>query len=498
MEFAPLVGTGRGRASCGFNDGDDMASIEVDAGSPAEASEPAARRIEPLSLKLCLSWGVGTVGVSIVLNTVAVYFPTLMSTVLGVSPAIAGGMLMASKIYDMFADVAIGGASDRTSSRWGRRRPYLLAGALTSFGSLLMIFVAPALEGWVLLAYMGLALVIYSTGYSLFNVPYLAMPAEMTNGSQERLRLISFRTAFIGLGQLLGLAVTAALIEAGGGGAAGFRLMGTVMALIALGAMLLSFWGTAGARHLDRDPGKGHGVRLSDLASIFDNRPMVMLMGAKMTQYLAFGIMQPANLLFLLNVLKTGYAGMVHMSLVQNIAVFASMPMWVRLGRRFGKRNCYMAAVMIVIPSSISWFWARPGLEMWEIWVRAATFGIGSGGALLMSTSMLPDATEYDRLRTGKRREGLFSSIYSMNEKLGFAAGAAILGLALSMGGYVATTGGKIIDQPASAIAALYAVKATIPALVLTLGLLMIWRYDLDQKKLDDAADEARARGART
>lgn len=463
-----------------------MASIDADAtAAPAQSQVSEA----PLSVKVCLGFGVGTVGVSVVLNTVAVYFPALMSTVLGVSPAIAGAMLMGSKLYDAFADIFIGGLSDRTKTRWGRRRPFLLAGALTSAASLLMIFVAPQLQGPALLIYMGVALVLYSTGYSFFNVPYLAMPAEMTDGYNERLRLISYRTGFVAIGQIFSMSVTAYLIQLGGSGAAGFRLMGMVMAGIALATMLACFFGTADARFAERV--SGHKLSWADVRSLVSNRPLVMLMGAKLTQYTAFGIMGPANLLFLLNVARTGYAGMIHYSLVQNIFVFGSMPLWVWLGKRIGKRNAYMLGIITMAASSLSWLTVSAGVPMWEIWLRAATFGLGSGGSLLMSTSMLPDAMEYDRLRTGHRREGVFSSLYAINEKLGFALGALVLGAALSAGGYIATTGGKIIDQGPEAISALYMVKALVPSGALLFGLIMVWFYDLDQKKLRETAEAA-------
>ncbi len=446
-------------------------------------AHPDTATLAPLPTSLCISFGIGTIGVSIVLNTVAVYFPTLMSTVLGVSPAVAGSMLTLSKIYDAFADLFIGGMSDRADTRWGRRRPFLLAGALMSFASLLVIFLAPTLSGTSLIVYMALALILYSTGYSLFNVPYLAMPAEMTDSFDQRLRLISFRTAFIGIGQLFSLAVTAGLIQYGGGGAAGYRLMGAVMATIALVTMLVAFFGTKSARAIPREAGR-HKLRLSDVKSLGGNTPLMLLMGAKATQYVSFGIMQPANLLFLLNVAKTGYTGMVHMAVAQNVTVFAAQPIWLHLGRRYGKRNCYLAAILIMIPVSLSWYWVGPGVPMWEIWLRAAGFGFASGGALLMSTSMLPDCSEYDRRRTGQRREGLISSLYAVNEKIGFALGALALGWGLSLGGYIATTGGKIIEQPPSAIWALFAVKAFIPSAVLAIGLLLIWLYDLDEAKL--------------
>src|SRR5690606_11871394 len=93
-----------------------------------------------LPLALCLGFGVGTVGVSIMLNTVTAFFPAFLTTVLGKSPEIAGYLLMASKLYDAFADVVVGSMSDKTRSRWGRRRPYLLAGAFVSAISFLMIF----------------------------------------------------------------------------------------------------------------------------------------------------------------------------------------------------------------------------------------------------------------------------------------------------------------------------------------------------------------------
>ena len=179
--------------------------------------QPAQR----LSMKLCLGFSIGTVGVSIMLNAVTAYFPAFMSTVLGQSPEIAGYLLMGSKLFDALIDVAVGTMSDRTRSRWGRRKPYLLAGGLLSAISFLLIFAPLVTAEASLVPYMIAALLIYSLAYSLFNVPYMAMPAELTNGFHERTRLLSVRTVFVSLGQLLSMAGTAALIERGGGGAAG-------------------------------------------------------------------------------------------------------------------------------------------------------------------------------------------------------------------------------------------------------------------------------------
>ena len=187
---------------------------------------------------------------------------------------------MASKLYDIFADVGIGALSDRTRTPWGRRRPYLLAGSVVSVASILMIFLTNGLHGLGLILYMAAALVIYSTGYSLFNVPYFAMPAEMTDGYQERVRLMSYRTAFIGIGSLISIAGTAALIKLGGGGVGGYRLMAMVMAGVGGATMLMSFLGTRQARQ-SSPPRKPFAPSLADLASILANRPLLFLMTAK-------------------------------------------------------------------------------------------------------------------------------------------------------------------------------------------------------------------------
>lgn len=451
----------------------------------ADDSPTAAAAEKPYpSIKLCMGYGVGTAGTATMLNTVSVYFPALMTTVLGISPIVAGALLMFTKIFDAITDVIIGASSDKTNSRWGKRRPYLFVGAIISFFSLLMIFVAPVMGETQLIIYMAIALVIYSTGYSLFNVPYLALPADITRGNKERLKLISFRTAFIGIGQLIALALSAWLIDLGGGGTAGYRLMGIVMACFVLFTMLSSFFGTASGQVVDYG-NKPHKLTRADLKTLLENRPLFILLGAKLAQYVSFGVLMPVTLLFLLNVMSVGYTGMIHLSVVQNVTVFASMPVWTRIGRKLGKRNAYLLAQAIMIPTVITWFWADASSGMPSIWWRAVLFGFASGGALLMSTSMLPDTIEFDRLKNGIERGGVFASLYSVNEKLGFAIGAAALGLSLSIGGYIATTDGEIIVQSARTITSLYLIKTVVPACMLMIGVSLLIFYNLDDEKLE-------------
>lgn len=439
--------------------------------------------VDRLSLNTCLGFGVGAVGISILLNTVSTYFPALMSTVLGQSAAAAGLLLTVSKLYDAFADLTVGAISDRSRSRIGRRRPFFLFGATLSAASLVMIFAAPSLGHVPLLIYMGAALLIYSTGYSLFAVPHLAMAGEMTDSYNERTRLLSFRVFFISVGQLLAGAGAAWLLVHFGKGGHGYAVMGAVMAALTAGVMLASFLGTAGAPFSPpaRAPSTPWLQRFVLLAA---NRPLVLLLAAKFAQYVSIAVASTTKLLFMLNVLKIGYEGWFQMSLAQNIATAAAMPAWLLLARWTGKKPAFIIAILILAGAYLSWLWTSPGIAVVSIWARGVFTGIGGGGMVLMGVAMLPDAMELDRQRTGLQREGVFSGLYAVVEKAGYAVGPAIIGVYMAAAGYLPTTGGRLVSQPAAAVRALYAGATIIPAALLLLSLLLILGYNLTDKTL--------------
>jgi glycoside/pentoside/hexuronide:cation symporter, GPH family len=463
------------------------ASVLASSAPIGDRSPPAER----LPTSLCLGFGVGSFGIAILLNTVTTFFPALMTTVLGQSAALAGLLLTVSKLYDAVADVAIGTISDRTRTRWGRRRPFLLAGAVLGGLSFLMLFMPPAFTGQALVGWMALALIVYSTGYSLFSVPYMAMAGEMTDGYHERTRLIAYRAFFIMLGQLLSSAGTAAIITWAGGGRPGYAAMGMITAALMVLSMVGSFLGTRGARIVHAVPAVRRVPRGEALRALATNRPFLLLMLIKIGQYMGIAVINTTKLLFLLNVVHVGYVGLINLTLVQNILSALCVPLWARLSRRIGKRPAYLAATGILALTYLSWFWTGPGLTMPGIWLRGAANGIAAAGTTLLSGAMLPDVMEYDRLRTGLRREGIFSSIYTIIEKLSYAMGAGLVGVLLASSGYLPTLKGAIVAQPLSAIQALYAGASLIPAGLVTISFVLMLFYPLDETRLAAERDRA-------
>ena len=436
-----------------------------------------------LPVGLCLGFGVGSFGIAIMLNTVTIFFPVLMTTVLGQSAALAGMLLTASKLYDVVADIVIGMVSDRTRSRWGRRRPFMIAGAVIAGLSFLLMFNPPRFAGGGLTLWMMFALIVYSTGYALFTVPYIAMSGEMTDGYHERTRLLSFRAFFVALGQTFSAAGTAALVGWFGGGSLGYAWMGGVSAAVLSISMILCFLSTGKARTVARDVASPAN-HFAAIRTLGKNLPFALLMGIKISQYMAIAIITTTKLLFLLNILKLGYSGMAQLTLVQNVVSAMSVPLWVMLAKRIGKRTAYLSASLLLILVYASWYGAAPGLPMSEVWIRGAVNGVAAAGTTLMSISMLPDVMEFDRLRTGLRREGLFSSFYTIVEKLAYALGAGVVGVLLTSAGYIPTLQGKLVQQPPSAIFALYMGSSVVPALLVAISAVLMLFYRLDDKRL--------------
>jgi GPH family glycoside/pentoside/hexuronide:cation symporter len=446
-----------------------------------------------LPLKVCFGWGLGSLGVGTLFNLTNVLALAFMTDVMGIAAAVGGLLLAGLKLYDIFADVAVGWLSDRTRSPWGRRRPYLLYGGVMLAISTFLIFGFgeigdPAMGA----AYMAGALLFYFTAYSTFNVPYMAMPAEMTESYHERSYLMSFRVAAISTANVVGSALGTFLVGAFGGGAAGHRGMAICVGAIVLAASFLCFRLTSGAPFTERHAPGGHSVR-EQFRMALQNRPFFVLMLVKFFGLIYFGFLATFPYMFT-RVLKVPFSWLSVYFLVNSLTIIGVQPLWLGLGRRFSKKSLFAASLLGNAAIYLTWLVAQPGDPVWTVILRAAAQGIFGGGSLLMGQALLPDAIEYDRRRTGLRREGIFAGLYTTVEKAAGALGTGISGLFLGAMGYVQSRGGAV-EQPPSAITAIYISTAVFPAILSLLGasMLLAW-YDLTPEKLKAATPPVASR----
>lgn len=423
-----------------------------------------------LPARLVWGWGIGSLGSSALHNGISFLALFYLSRVLGLEPALAGSLILAAKVYDIATDPLVGWLSDRTASRWGRRRPWLLAGALVSALAFVLLFNPPAASGPGLLVPAVLALLLYATGYTLFGIPYLAMPAEMTSDYHERSRLMSARTICLTLGILAGGALAPVLVGAFGGGPAGYARMSWIMAALILASMLGCFAGTRGAR-ATTPPAGGHGA--SNWRTALANRPFATLILSKFCHLLGVAVSMSSLAFLVTAVLGRPEASMGGFVLASAAGSILSMPVWLAVSRRHGKRATYLAAVGCYLPALLSWLAADPGEATALFLARGFLTGLATGGLTLAAQAMLPDTIEHDFARTGLRREATFSAVYSMAEKLASAMGPFLLGLVLS-----AATGERGIVLAA----------VVIPAAASTLSAVALLFYSLDRQLRPGAA----------
>ncbi len=408
----------------------------ADAQGALIASAPIPDIASQLPIPLKLGWGIGAFGVAMLVNGISVLIFFYLVAILKIEPALAGAIIFVSKLFDVFIDPFVGLWSDRIKSPRGRRRPFLFWGAFVSAASFALIFTTPIFANqWLTAGYVLVALCIYAGGYTLFNIPYLAMPAEMTDNYHERSSIHAYRIVFVSLGSFLAASIAPAMIEQlGKTEASSYATIGLASAALIFGSMMASYLTTAKARFTPAHTGVS---RLSaDVSAIAGNRLFLRLIGVKFAQLLGMQTTQAAMIFFVIQSLQLKLDIFVIFGIVTTITSILVTPLMIKFSKRYGKRNTYYLAAACNIAYSLSWSLAGPGEPDWAIALRAFIVGIAVVGNVVMAMSMLTDIINLDARRTGVRREGTYTAMYSFVEKVTAAIGPLIIGFALSLAGF--------------------------------------------------------------
>jgi len=444
-------------------------------------SSPAAA-VSATPNRLHIGWGIGTLGASTLLNSFAALQLYYLTDVLGVAIATASLVLFAAKIWDWIANPLMGLISDRTHTRWGRRRPYLILGGVISGFAFAVFFssaLTPVSQSLVLVT---LSLALVGTGYTIFNVPYMAMPSELVDDYKERTRMISVRVFCIGIGTMIGIS-TQRLAEILGGDAEGYAQMGLIVGVFVFFFMALTFFGTAGGRQHARETQR---VPLAEqLRTGLANKPFAALLGTKFTQLFGLFTSTAMSIFVVKYVLGKENPGewMIYFTAVSFIGQTLSIPMWTWITNKVEKRAAYMLSTAAFCLMSLTWLVASPQESIYIFLLRALLKGFAAGGLLLLGQSMLPDTIEYDYRRTGLRREGVFSGLYSVVEKVASSFAPTLLGLGYAWFGFQS----KAPVQTTEAIDGIRYCAAFLPCFYFGISLIPLWFYRLDEKTLKSA-----------
>lgn len=460
---------------------------------PERASaRPSGRLPGRLSRRTVALYAVGSLGSGGYATLPGLVLTYFLTDNLGVSALVAGLIVTAAKIWDVVIDPVIGAASDRQFARTGSRRGFMVAGALSLPFFFAATFAVPPSWGpaagavCVLLAFLATA-----TAFSLFQVPYIALPAELTSDYDERTRLLGWRVVVLTAAILLFGAGGPELRSAASDPVLGYLLMGAVAGIaIGLGMWVASRTADAAAQAPADHTAPPAGLRAqyaAGLRVLRRSQPFRALLGTYLLQALATGTMLAAAQYVATWVLGSEDAVTLVFIALVGPALIAT-PAWAALARRIGKERAFgIASVLFLIAA------ASLTLAVWSpgawIYASVAVAGVAYAGLQALPMAMLPDVISHDERARGEGRgqAGTFTGVWTAGETVGFALGASAVALMLAATGYVSTVAGASTAQPDAAVAGIALSFSVLPAALMAASLVALQRYRLRRSDIDVA-----------
>lgn len=460
-----------------------------------------------IALKEKIGYGFGDMASSMFWKIFGMYLLFFYTDVYGLDPAAVGTMFLITRIWDSFLDPVIGVFADRTESRWGKFRPYLLYVALP-FGIIgVLTFTTPDFSPAGKLVYAYVTYTLMMMIYSAINVPYASLLGVMTPNPKERTTLSSYRMFFAYLGSFIALLIIQPLVEFFSkiGGTVnlqqGWQYGVTVIAVMCVVLFLGCF---AFTRERVKPIKKEEKSTLKeDLLDLWHNRPWWILLGAGIAALIFNSIRDGATIYYFkyyilednsLRIASWGvtvtwaslYLALGQASNMVGVALAAPV------ANHIGKKNTYMLAMAIATVLSIIFYWLTPG-QLILIFVFQALISASAGIIFPLLWSMYADIADYSELKCGRRATGLIFSSSSMSQKLGWTLGGALTGWLLAYFGFKAN-----VIQSDTAIIGIKMMLSFLPAIGTVLSIVFIAFYPLNEHKVKDITSKLAQKRAQT
>ena len=425
------------------------------------------------------SYGCGDFGCNIIYTAMSAFLMLYYTDYADVSALAVGTIMMVSRVFDGVSDIIMGVIVDRTKSRFGKARPWLLRMCVPFAVSGILLFSVPA--SWApapKLAYVFITYNLVSTViYTAINVPYSALNALMTQDPYERSVLSIFRNLLATAGTLIINLYTLPLVEYFGDNATAWTKTFCVLGLLAVAAFLINFFGTkervkpAGAAQ-----GAAKDIPFSiGIKALFKNKYWIMMTGMLALFFLMYSVNGGATVYYAKDILgNRNLVGTING--IFNIVQIIGMFFIAMLVKKYGKRNVFALGLVLDIIGMLLLNFSNGAMSL--IIISSVIRGIGNACGGTTMWAMVSDTIDYGEWKTGVRTEGLVNSACSFGYKIGNGIGSALLGLILEIGGYV----GEAAAQTASALTSIRVCFVWIPIGVYISGLLIMKFYHLDKE----------------
>lgn len=445
-----------------------------------------------IKLKEKIGYGFGDMSSSMFWKLFGSYLMIFYTDVFGLPAAVVGTMFLITRLWDSVSDPLMGLIADRTNTRHGKFRPYILWGAIP-FGIIgVLTFTTPDLDlkGRIIYAYITYTLMM--TAYTVVNVPYASLLGVMSPHSSDRNILSSYRMSFAYIGSFIALLMFMPLVNFFSEKATGNRSVeyGWIMAVAVISIICIILFFLTFALTRERvKPVRTQSKASEDLKDLMKNRPWWLLLGAGVAALIFNSIRDGATVYYFKYYIQEesiSNISLFNFSFVLSglylaigqIANLAGVILSAPLSNKIGKKNTYIGSMAIATILSIIFFWISKDNLIW-IFIFQVLISICAGSIFPLLWSMYADCADYSEYKTGNRATGLIFSSSSMSQKLGWAIGSALTGWLLAYFGFQANTA-----QNPETIQGIKMFMSLLPAIGTVLSVILISFYPLSEKKM--------------
>lgn len=435
---------------------------------------------QKLTIGRKLAYGIGDVGPALVATISGFFLNAFLLDIAGLPPLMASAIFLIVKIWDSINDPIIGTLTDRTNTRWGRRRPWLLFGAVPFGLAWFLQWLVPDLSVTGLFIYYLVVALLLDTAFTAVNVPYTALTPEIAPDYDQRTSLNTYRFSFSIIGGTVALVLNAQMLEAAPSITTGYAISAAILGVVIIATNLITFAFTDETyfeEEADKEePGFFEGFKIA-----FQNRPFLMVTAVYLITWLCIQFVQ-ANLILYVRYWMGAEEQITTLFLGLQISIFVFLIIWSKITERIGKRQVFFIGATFWIMIEIALFFVQPD-QFNLLLVLAVLAGVGVSIGYLIPWSMLPDVVDLDELNTGLRREGVYYGFFVFLQKLGISLGLAISNLVFAATGYINANGPPYPQQPDGVIFALRLFVSLIPAAVLLLSFPIVYKYPITRER---------------
>ena len=421
-----------------------------------------------------LIYGVGDVGNAVVNSAVLFFLMIFYTDGALIAPALAANALLIGKIWDGINDPLFGWVSDRTRSRFGKRRVYMIFGALPLAVSVMLLWFVPGGLGDIgLFLWIAISFILFDTFWTITNVPYYALTAELTDDYDERASLTAYRMILGVPAFIVGAALTPAIVGMFDIKRVGYGVVGVIYGILAAVALWVSAAGLRERRAIRESQSETPPIRA--FLVTLKNRPFVRLISAYLIANISFSLVRTLLAYFLTYQLDMEEQVPIVMFLLLVFVGIFLFP-WKFLSERWNKGPAYALGLAIGGLAVASTFFLPDSPTPW-IYVIAIVAGIGFSAQWVFPWAMVPDVVEYDRLETGEHRGGMYYGVWGLATKISEAFALAAVGWALTGFGYVPNA-----VQTPQALFGIRLFFSLIPALLILVALPFLFKYPITRR----------------